>query len=212
MTIWQVSPAYFSSTDLTTEYQELEKNTNENQFVKHRMQLIDAELKLRTLFDAPDWQNSSAKLLGINCPERIEQQYKTLKGAYQKQCLARINLPQNAVALWTHHKYAIMARNIELYKNIGKQVAHNKSPQYFAELCQLISDELLKRPSSGAILNVLQHMWGYIANLSNIKKSDVAMLSLSELLSEIQKCTVASNQPYLIKQVALSELAIWLDK
>ncbi len=212
MTIWQVSPAYFSSADLTTEYQELKKCTDKNQFVKHRMRLIDAELKLRTLFDAPDWQNDSAKLQGIACPERIEQQYKTLKNAYQKQRFARIAPPKNAVALWTHHKYAIMARSIELYKSIGKQVAHNKSPQHFATLCQIINDELVKRPSNGAILNVLQHMWGYIANLSNIERADVETLSLSELLSEIQRCTIASNQPYLIKQVALSELAIWLDE
>ncbi len=211
MTIWQVSPAYFCNADLTTEYQKLEKCANANQLVKHRLRLIDAELKLRRLFDTPNWQNSSAKLQDINCPESIGQQYKTLKDAYQKQALARIALPQNAVALWTHHKYAIMARSIELYKSVGKQVAHNKSPQYFAALCQTISDELLKRPTNGAILNVLQHMWGYIANLSDIKRSDVSALSLSELLSEIQRCTIASNQPYLIKQVALSELAIWLD-
>ncbi len=212
MTIWQISPAYFSSADLTIEYQELKKCADENQLVKHRLQLIDAELKLRALFNAHYWQNSRAKLQGVACPEGIMQQYKTLNDAYQNQCLARTNLPQNAVALWTHHKYAIMVRSIALYKHIGKQVAHNKSPQYFAELYQLISDELLKRPSNGALLNVLQHMWGYIADLSEIKKSDVAMFSLSELLNEIQKCTVASNQPYLIKQVALSELAIWLKE
>ncbi len=212
MTIWQISPAYFSSADLTTEYQELMKCTDKNQFVKHRLQLIDAELKLRALFNAHYWQNSSAKLQGVCCPDSIEQQYKTLKNAYQKKNFARIALPKNAVALWTHHKYAIMARSIELYKSIGKQVAHNKSPQYFATLCQTMSDELIKKPSNGAILNVLQHMWGYIAELSDINKSDVSALSLSELLSEIQKCTITSNQPYLIKQVALSELAIWLNQ
>ncbi len=212
MTIWQISPAYFSSADLTTEYQQLKTYANADRFVKHRLHLIDAELKLRTLFNAHYWQNSSAQLQGITCPQDVMQQYKTLKDAYQNQSLARIALPQNAVTLWTHHKYAIMARSIDLYKRIGKQVAHNKSPQYFAELYQLISDELLKMPSNGAILNVLQHMWGYISSVSNIKKSDVALLNLSELLTEIQKCTISSAQPYLIKQIALSELAIWLEE
>ncbi len=214
MTLWQISPAYFKTDDLLIERTQLiaeqAKDTRQTEY-NRRLKLIDTELALRgcTNFDGLVADNDLLKKIAI--AETTAQQFAMLTKRYHNKAAGRIALPHNAVALWTQHKYAIMARSISLYKAIGKTVATNNDQQYFTTLAKTLTDALVERPTRGMLLNALQHMWGYIADVSTIKKCEVHKLKLNELLSEIQHCALKINQPYLLKQVALSELAIWLD-
>ncbi len=214
MTLWQISPAYFKTDDLLIERAQLKaeqpKDACQNEYCR-RLKLINAELALRgcTNYDGLVANNDLLKKIAI--AETTAQQFAILTKRYHNKSAGRIALPHNAVALWTQHKYAIMARSISLYKTIGKTVATNNDQQYFETLATTLTNGLVERPTRGMLLNALQHMWGYIADVSTIKKSEVDKLKLNELLSEIQHCALKVKQPYLLKQVALSELAIWLN-
>ncbi len=139
--------------------------------------------------------------------DKILSDYK-----FSDKKIARITVPDNSKELWQHHKYSIMARDVNLYKSIGREVAVNNSSEYFDELCLILTSQLTYNPKNSGILNSLQHMWGYISEFSNVSKSQVDLLSLKELFLEIQRCVKYSKQEYLYNQIAISELGTWIRK
>ncbi len=212
MTRWTISPAYFCDADLLCEYDELKKmRQSVNWQLDHRINAIAAELNLRgnsefALYALPQIPTD----FNISCAVSAAEQFTVLWERYGGEKPGRLALPKRADVLWRQHKYAVMARNIVLYKSVGKRVADDRYPELFNELCTTLTNELFKRPKKTTIYNALQHMWGYISDFSTIKKADVHTLGCNDLLSEIQRCVLLSNQPYLSEQIALSELQIWL--
>ncbi len=169
MTLWQISPAYFKTDDLLIERAQLKaeqpKDACQTEYSR-RLKLIDAELALRGYTSFDDLMPDNDLLKAFAVPKTAAQQFAILTKAYHDKTEGRIALPHNAVALWTQHKYAIMARSINLYKTIGKTVATNNDQQYFETLATTLTDALVERPTRGMLLNTLQHMWGYIADVS----------------------------------------------
>lgn len=231
MRIWDVSAGYLNRQSLLGEHRELHGLAsillnNKKGYSRHpetlrwvgygwalkkRHSIISAEMSLRGYADkTPVLMRSNKGIWPCVEIDDPSEQLRILSKKYLHKEEGRIALPQTSQQLWSQHKYSILARDIHLYKQIGSQVSTMKPGADFSELTNHLSNCLKSAPTEGGIRNALLHMWGYISDQSVIDKTTVNSVSLSLLLSEIQRCSVALKQPYLINSTALSELAAWI--
>ena len=131
-----------------------------------------------------------------------------LKEKYVGKEEGRIPLPKNQQQLWSQHKYSVLARNPNLYKKIGGDVA--KMALDFDRLCTILTEILREQPAEGGIRNAVQHMWGYVSDDAMENRRYINAWPLRKLLSEVQKRATSNRVPYLITSTALSELMVWL--
>ena len=176
-----------------------------------RHQLLSAEMKLRGYNDKSPvhtWKNKG------RWPDTfIDEPYvqiQLLREKYRDKEPGRIPLPQNAQQIWRQHKYAVMARNVPLYKKIGADVARMSPRDDFSGLARLLVETLRTPPSQGGLKNALQHMWGYVSDRYEESREPLHACPLMDLLARIQDLTFKHNQPYLMESVALSEFAVWI--
>jgi uncharacterized protein YbgA (DUF1722 family) len=231
MRIWDVCPAYLNQQSLLGEHKELhgivsilannKKGDSKHPetlrwvgfgwAIKQRHKMIIAEMSLRGYQDKPSVSTTSNEgkwpTTYIDSPY---EQLTILKGKYQNKADARLETPANAQQIWRQHKYSVLARDPNMYKRIGAEVSTMKSRDDFSAVADLLSNTLKLPPSQGGTRNALQHMWGYISQYSQIDKSRVNDAPLLELLDEIQKHAIDTNNSYLCDSTALSELAAWL--
>jgi hypothetical protein len=161
----------------------------------------------RHLSPAPDIPGISWPQVFIDPPAG---QLSILGQKYRMKHPGRIPLPQNSQQLWAHHKYSVMARDVELYKSIGPEVARQKGSDYFQGLALTLVGILRVNPSRTGLLNALQHMWGYVSSLGSETNSQPG--DPKGLIAEIQKRSLRYNVSYLLESTALSDLAYWADR
>jgi hypothetical protein len=139
------------------------------------------------------------------------RQFQILKAKYQNKEQGRIPLPENAQQIWSHHKYSVLARDVNFYRKLGRDASLMKPHHDFSELADIITALLKKPPSYGGIRNALQHMWGHVSNSPSIAaKREVCFWPLRRLLEEIQQRSMATRNLYLISSTALGELKAWI--
>jgi uncharacterized protein YbgA (DUF1722 family) len=231
MRIWDIHPGYLNRQSLLGEHRELHGIVSiimngKKGYSKHpetirwtgfpwglnkRHELLAAEMSIRGYSD-----QSPVQITGLTPswpPEYIDspfRQFQILKNKYEGKTQGRIPLPENSQQLWSQHKYSIMARDVSLYKLIGKKAATDRTRVFFEELADLLAGKLREVPETGGIRNTLQHMWGHISEYSNVKGADIDQFSLPALLEEVQRTALASGNQYLLASTALSELAVWI--
>ena len=118
-----------------------------------------------------------------------------LREKYQDEEPGRIPLPKNIQQLWSQHKYSVMARDPKLYKSIGQHVADNKSKADYAQLAVELIHLLRTPPSSGGVMNALQHMWGYVSDIAGRKPATFYQQTPKRLLLEIQYRVIEKIRP-----------------
>ena len=138
-------------------------------------------------------------------------QYSLLQAKYATKASGRIPLPQNAQALWAQHKYSVMARDLELYREIGRRVARFKRGAAFADLAREMVDVLRKAPPHGSTVNAVEHMWGYVRRSATAEERRVAQTSLRDLFMKTRELAFRQPTVYLVESTALSELAVFID-
>ncbi len=231
MRIWDVSPGYLNRQSLLGEHRELHGivsiiTNNRKGYSKHpetlrwsgygwaltaRHKLLAAEMALRKFNErSPVSMNGNEGLWPPVCIDDPVKQFDILAKKYIEKEKGRILLPQTAQQLWSHHKYSILARDVVLYKEIGRTVAGMSPGDDFSSLFNLLTKKLQCAPSAGGIRNAIQHMWGHVAEHYPDSRGLVSTLSLHELFDNMQKLAVKINEPYLMNSTALSELKIWL--
>jgi hypothetical protein len=176
-----------------------------------RHQLLSAEMRLRGYNDKSPVHTRKNK--GRWPDTFIDEPYvqiRLLREKYRDKEPGRIPLPQNAQQVWRQHKYAVMARNVSLYKKIGADVARMSPRDDFSGLVRLLVETLRTPPSQGGLKNALQHMWGYVSDGYKESRAPLHAWPLTDLLARIQDLTFKHSQPYLMESVALSELAVWI--
>jgi hypothetical protein len=176
-----------------------------------RHQLLSAEMRLRGYNDKSPVHTRKNK--GRWPDTFIDEPYvqiRLLREKYRDKEPGRIPLPQNAQQIWRQHKYAVMARNVSLYKKIGADVARMSPRDDFSGLARLLVETLRTPPSQGGLKNALQHMWGYVSDGYKASRAPLHAWPLTDLLARIQDLTFKHSQPYLMESVALSELAVWI--
>ena len=231
MRIWDINPGYLNRQSLLGEHRELhgivsiivnKKKGYSNHpetlrwvgygwALRQRHKLLAAEMSLRGFTDRSPVFTRAKKGLWpdtyINEPLR---QFQILGSKYRNKAQGRIPLPKNAQQLWRQHKYSVLARDPNLYKKLGRDVSRMKPRHDISELAKRVTELMRKPPSMGGLKDALQHMWGHVSGPPNTLKGDVASWSLSRLLEEIQRRSMAGEGPYLTSSTALSELKVWI--
>jgi hypothetical protein len=134
-------------------------------------------------------------------------QFARLKEKYAEREPGRIPLPRNAQQLWSQHKYSVLARDVQLYKETGRQTASGTAD--FTQLARQLSELLRQPPTAGGLKNALQHMWGHVADLPHAPEENPETWSWLRLLQETQRRAMQHSEPYLSVSTALSELMVW---
>jgi hypothetical protein len=232
MRIWDINPGYLNRQSLLGEHRELHGIVSiivkgKKGYSKHpetlrwvgygwalriRHQLLSAEMSLRSFMDkSPVLTRTNNGVWPDEYIDEPAQQFKILETKYQNKEHGRIPLPKNAQQVWRQHKYSVLARDVNLYKKIGREVSTMSPSHDFSLLSKLLIKQLKTSPSAGGIRNALQHMWGYVSDSSSISKRDIERWSLNKLLAKIQRDVLVSEEPYLMASTALSELKVWIN-
>ena len=230
MRIWDVNPGYLNRQSLLGEHRELHgivsiiKN-NKKGYSKHpetlrwlgygwalkqRHKLLVAEMNLRGYVDKSPVLLRSKPGVWPECYiDSPVKQFSILKEKYKTLEVGRIPLPKNAQQFWAQHKYSVMARDLNAYKNIEKRVASKSGSKELPEVAIETFILLQNAPEQRLIENTLLHMWGYVSNYSPISGKELDSLKMKTLLNEIQKLSLLNNIKYLIESTSISELNAW---
>lgn len=233
MRIWDLNPGYLNRQSLLGEHRELHgivsilvnkkkgyaKHPETLRWVKHgwaltmRHNLLAAEMSLRGYQDKSpvDLKGNTGTWPPVYIDPPIGQLH-ILKNKYQDKEPGRIPLPRSGQHMWTHHKYSLLARNPDVYKQIGKEVSLMKPKDDISDLALLLTEWLKKPPTEGGIRNSLQHMWGHVSDFTKTKNNDIDKLSLTGLLLKIQELAKEHQEAYLLSSTALSELMVWIEQ
>ncbi|MDH5737276.1 MAG: DUF1722 domain-containing protein [Gammaproteobacteria bacterium] len=229
MRIWDINPGYLNRQSLLGEHRELhglvsimvngKKGYSRHPetirwigfgwAIRQRHRALASEMALRGYTDKSPLRTRSNKgkwpAIYIDAPHI---QFELLKEKYKDKEGGRIQLPENAQQLWRHHKYSVLARDQQTYKEIGRNVSSGELP--FEELAMILVELLRKPPGAEGIRNALQHMWGYISESKSNANKKVAQLPPGEMLRQIQRQASIRKEPYLNGSTALSELMAWI--
>lgn len=230
MRIWDIQAGYLNRQSLLGEHRELHGmvsviTNNKKGYSRHpetlrwvsfswalrqRHQLLSAEMSLRGFVDrSPVEIFPNKNIWPTSYIDEPYTQFQIIKEKYIGKEQGRIPLPENGQQLWSHHKYSVLARDVQKYKQIGQNTALMRPQDDYSALAKELTELLRKPPAQGGIKNALQHMWGYVSNFPAVPKGEINSWSLEKLYGEIQNRVIASQQPYLMTSTALSELKAW---
>jgi len=229
MRVWDIHPGYLNRQSLLGEHRELhglvsilvkgKKGYSHHPetlrwvgygwALKQRHKALVCEMNLRGYKDeSPVRMRSNQGVWPEIYIDDPHIQIKLLKEKYVNREMGRIPLPRNSQELWSHHKYSVLARDPNKYKEIGQRLSGKEGD--FESLSMELVELLRNRPTEGGIRNALQHMWGYVSKDSSIDEDNVSSWSLKRLLAKTQERVIKSKEPYLVKSTALSDLMVWL--
>ena len=228
MRVWDIHPGYLNRQSLLGEHRELHGIVSivvnrKKGYANHpetlrwvgygwalrmRHSLLACEMALRGYTDKSpvSTRSKQEEWPGIYIDEP-HVQFELLGEKYVGRENGRIPLPRNIQQLWRHHKYSVLARNQNLYRKIGRDVAAGKVS--FEKLSRQLIEVLREAPTEGGVRNAVQHMWGYVSATGDY---DAEKASLRQLLIETQNRAQEVNEPYLYESTALSELMVWIRK
>ncbi|ALC15594.1 hypothetical protein DSOUD_0807 [Desulfuromonas soudanensis] len=233
MRIWDINPGYLNRQSLLGEHRELHGIVSilvngKRGYSRHpetlrwagfgwalrqRHQLLAAEMELRGYTDrSPVATLANRGLWPTTWIDEPFRQLQILEDKYRDREPGRIPLPKNAQQFWSQHKYSVLARNVPLYRELGREVAAMKPGDDFSPLVRRLTELLRTPPATGGLINALQHMWGYVSKDDSAQGGDVAAWDPGRLLDEIQRRARSSKEPYLMMSTALSELKAWLPE
>ncbi len=102
--------------------------------LRQRHQLLVAEMSLRGVTDkSPVVIRDNEGVWPEAYIDEPFQQFQILKSKYHNKEQGRIPLPKNAQQLWSQHKYSMLARDVALYKKLGRDVSEMKSGREFSD-------------------------------------------------------------------------------
>lgn len=233
MRIWDINPGYLNRQSLLGEHRELHGivsilQNNKAGYSRHpetlrwkgfgwalrkRHQLLACEMALRGYVDRSSVRTLSNN--GVWPTTYIDWpvvQLGLLRDKYAHKEQGRIPLPKTAQQLWSQHKYSVLARDTDAYRELGRLVAAmGPLDDYSGVAAQLVA--LLRQPpSEGGIRNALQHMWGHVSSQYEGSKGEVVSWHTGKLLHEIQNLAMAGRDAYLTSSTALSELCAWIPR
>ena len=230
MRVWDINPGYLNRQSLLGEHRELhgivsiianKKKGYSNHpetvrwighgwALRQRHQLLASEMSLRGFTDkSPVTMRTNKGVWPKTYIDEPFRQFQILESKYRNKEQGRISLPKNAQQLWSQHKYSVLARDVNTYRKLGKDVSAMKACQDFSKLAKVTAELLRKAPSVGGIRNALQHMWGHV-NMEADKGRNISSGLPFKLLQEIQQRALDKNASYLLQSTALSELKAWI--
>ena len=231
--VWDIHPGYLSAWSLLGEHAEIHAlakiiTFNKKGYSKHpetlrwkenmkllqlRHDLTVREMKLRKfkhhtpLFLPENFENRIRQVSYIDLPasqfEILDKKY-TLK--HQK---GRIPLPRNGSEFWAHHKYSVMARGYQYYKDVQNFLKNRKEYPIKQEdqFIRMIQLYMQKQISSKAANNVTEHLWGYVKNKTNTceKYNFFHQTNISSKIDYLFEMTVKYKENYLLHSTIFAD-------
>ncbi|MDD4363927.1 MAG: DUF1722 domain-containing protein [Atribacterota bacterium] len=197
MRVWDIHPGYLSDKSLLGEHVEIhalysiicggKKGYSQHPETKRwvenlpqlilRHNLVVKEMTLRSfrhnspLLIPENIQKSDyafpANLSYVDIPSR---QFAILQNKYLgKKQSGRIPLPGKGTDFWAHHKYSVMARGYQYYKEVQSFMKGraNKPIQKDNELILKIHSFLQLAVTEKHLSNTSEHLWGYFKEKAN---------------------------------------------
>ncbi len=120
-----------------------------------------------------DWEDCPTLCEPVYVDHPVKQVAILSEKYLEREQSGRISLPKNGYEFWAHHKYSIMARGYNHYKEI-QAYFRDKESCSLEESRVLIENiiKLMELPVTGAALaNTSDHIWGYFKHeASNAEK------------------------------------------
>lgn len=231
MRIWDIDPGYLNRQSLLGEHRELHGMVNvivqgKRGYANHpetlrwapfgwalakRHAQLSAEMALRGYRDRTPLELSREE---GHWPDTFidtpSEQFAILAGKYADKPAGRIPFPRTTHELWAQHKYSVMARDYAACKEIGRRIASVQDRERFEATALELLQWLRTPPAPEALRNTLEHLWGYIRNVSEVKGSDFIRLEPGAQLKVIREAAQRSETGYLLHSTALGELGAWL--
>lgn len=224
MVLAAIHPGYFDENRIRAELDFIAHARDDSAAHVARKLSLEAELHVRG--EPRPWQSGKFPLLAPGTPSswQIEpaQQWQELEvdasGPVSSDRLElagpRIPKPRSPHELWAHHKYSVLARGQEDYRDLGREVAAMRSQSDPTELARTLVVLLRQPPGRGNLRNTLEHMWGYVAEGADAQERSRWGNSQGEdllaFLDRIAELAVEQERTYLLHSTALSELAPWI--
>ncbi len=123
----------------------------------------------------------------------------------------RIPLPKNGYEYWAHHKYSVMARGYNYYKDIQAylKTVENCSLQETGALIDMITVVMEKPVTSPALANVVDHLWGYFKREASGPERELYLSRQPEdlpvLIRHIHSLAVKYNRVYLLHSTIFAD-------
>jgi hypothetical protein len=229
MRVWDVSAGYLNRGSLLGEHRELHgvhvilaegkqgysRHPETRRWVgattglAERHALLAAEMALRGYTDRTPIPRRRAATWPVTFVTDPGDQFTLLRAKYERLAAGRIPLPRNVQELWAQHKYSVMARDPDAYRQFGRAVARMRSRDALRELARDLVLALRAVPPAGRLHNALEHMWGYVSDAATEADRQCTRDGTRLMLLTIQRLAVAIRQPFLLSSTALSELAVY---
>ncbi len=234
MRVWDLHPGYLSRQSLLGQHAEIHalfavltgggrgyashpetlRWRNHQNLLAARHDLTVKEMRLRGFNHASPLEGpgdgSHEALQYVDLPGR---QFALLREKYaQRGQQGRIPLPQKGSAFWAHHKYSIMARGYQRYKEMQQFLKERKDypVEEDAELMDRVISCMQEMPAEAPLRNVTDHLWGYFKK-SSTRAEREAFQILKEKgpsgaqLDYLYSLAVKYRQQYLLSSTVFAD-------
>jgi len=140
------------------------------------------------------------------------EQLELLREKYRKrETSGRIPLPVRGSDFWAHHKYAVMARGYDYYKEVQSYLKQKKDLPIRQEtaLLEKILFILEKPVSLKALQNTVHHLWGYFKEVATLEEKEKYLQCSQEELPTLVNIfyTMARNyqKEYLLQSTVFAD-------
>lgn len=233
MRVWDIHPGYLSTRNLLGEHSEIHAvhsiiSKKKSGYSKHpetlrwignlrflvlRHNLIVKEMILRRFNHNSPYspvKSTEGKIYHVLYIDLPEVQFEILRKKYaQKNQRGRIPLPETGSEFWSHHKYSVMGRGYQYYRDIQQFMKSQKNNSIGQEhdLIQKIQMYMEKQVTFKALNNVIEHLWGYFKNTANLgeKKYFFNLPDPIKKLSCLYKLAEKYQQNYLIHSTIFAD-------
>ncbi len=183
--------------------------------LKHCHDLTVKEMALRGYRHSSPIRLENLLNGNFNPPSYVDhpaEQFEILRSKYEEGNLeGRIPLPKRGSEFWAHHKYSVMARGYNLYKEV-QAFLKNKVDLPIHEEKELVEkiQSLMEKPvDSSALANTANHLWGYFKDKATAEEKDNYLHCPQEKLSELTLdfyCMAQKyNQKYLLHSTIFAD-------
>lgn len=230
MRIWDVSPGYLSRQRLLGEHRELHGlylilTENRRGYASHpetkrwvdaesglisRHAQLASEMHLRGYIDRTPLTNGFPLSWPGTFVTEPSDQLALLRRKYAGVETGRIPLPRNAQQLWAHHKYSVMARDPDLYRQIGRAVARMTRRERYDELARTLTLMIRRPPGRRRLLNALEHMWGHVSDSATADEKRTAHASAAGMLRVTRQIAIRCRESFLLSSTALGDLGAYV--
>ncbi len=129
----------------------------------------------------------------------------------EKERAGRIPLPKNGYEYWAHHKYSVMARGYNYYKDIQAYLRpiDNCPLRESGELFEMIAAVMEKPVTRPALANVADHLWGYFKQEASGPERELYLNrkpeDLPDLVRYFYSLAVKYNRVYLLQSTIFAD-------